>query len=60
MISLARRDGALKDILELCTHTPSKRHTIDLYTEFEWEDLCAEVAKLRFEPPVVMGACRWP
>ncbi len=57
MISLARRDGARKDLLERCTHTP-KRDTIDLYTEFDWASLCAEVAKLRIyvterapEPP---------
>ncbi|ADO69839.1 phage integrase-like protein [Stigmatella aurantiaca DW4/3-1] len=33
MISLARTDGARKDILELCTRTPCKSgNTIDLYT----------------------------
>ncbi|MBM4185591.1 MAG: hypothetical protein FJ207_15455, partial [Gemmatimonadetes bacterium] len=47
MISLARRDGARRDLLEICTHTPSSSHAIDLYTEFEWKDLCGEVAKLR-------------
>jgi len=46
MISLARTDGARKDILELCTHNPGKGSTIDLYTTFPWESLCAEVAKL--------------
>ncbi|WP_158502082.1 hypothetical protein [Vitiosangium sp. GDMCC 1.1324] len=47
-ISLARTDGARKDILELCTHTPRKSgNTIDLYTTFRWEALCAEVAKLK-------------
>jgi len=44
-ITLARTDGARRDILELCTHTPERR-TIDLYTSFPWESLCAEVAKL--------------
>ncbi|HEX5746046.1 MAG TPA: hypothetical protein VFZ09_07370 [Archangium sp.] len=48
MISLARTDGARKDILELCTHTPRKSgNTIDLYTTFPGEALCAEVAKLQ-------------
>ncbi len=48
MISLARSDGARKDLLEVCTHTPKGGRTaIDLYTTFEWPALCAEVAKLR-------------
>ncbi|WPB74143.1 hypothetical protein KYC5002_34565 [Archangium violaceum] len=35
MISLARTDGARKDILKLCTHTRRKSgNTIDLYTTF--------------------------
>lgn len=37
MISLARTEGARKDILELCTHTPRKGSAIDLYTTFPWE-----------------------
>src|SRR6185312_6202167 len=50
MISLTRTDGARKEILELCTHTPRKRgNTIDLYTSFPWEALCAEVAKLHIQ-----------
>jgi hypothetical protein len=50
MISLARTDGAWKDILELCTHTPRKSASaIDLYTMFPWEALCAEVAKLKVQ-----------
>jgi hypothetical protein len=49
-ISLARTDGARKDILELCTHTPRKSgNTIDLYTTFPWEALCAEVVKLKVQ-----------
>jgi hypothetical protein len=47
MISLARTDGARKDILELCTHRPKKGSAIDLYTTFPWEALCAEVEKLK-------------
>ena len=36
MISLARTDGARKDILKRCTHTPHKSsNTIDLYTTFQ-------------------------
>ncbi len=52
MISLARTDGARKDILELCTHTPKKGSTIDLYTTFPWPALCEEVAKLRVQRKV--------
>jgi hypothetical protein len=48
MISLARTDGARKDLLELCTHNPGKgQSTIDVYTSFSWEALCGEVAKLK-------------
>ena len=48
MISLARSDGARKDLLEVCTHTPGRGQTaIDVYTTFEWEALCKEVWKLR-------------
>ena len=47
MISLARGDGARADILEICTHNPGKSgRTIDLYTSFTWESLCAEIQKL--------------
>ena len=50
LISLARRDGARRDLLQVCTHNPGKgQGTIDLYTSYEWPDLCAEVAKLRVE-----------
>ena len=49
MISLARTDGARKDILELCTHTPRKGSAMDLYTTFPWESLCEEVSKLRVQ-----------
>jgi hypothetical protein len=52
MISLTRTDGARKDLLELCTHTPRKQSTIDVYTEFPWESLCGEVAKLKIHREV--------
>ena len=55
MISLARTDGARKDILELCTHTPRKSgNTIDLYTTFPWEALCVQFFGIRF------GLCARP
>lgn len=54
MISLSRTDGARKDLLELCTHTPHKGSTIDIYTEFPWEALCAEVAKLKLTRPIIV------
>jgi len=46
-ISLARTDGARKDILELVTHTPGRSQAIDVYTSFPWEALCEEVLKLK-------------
>jgi len=45
-ITLARVDGARKDLLEVCTHGP-RREIVDVYTSFPWPALCAEVAKLR-------------
>jgi integrase len=45
-ISLARADGARKDVLEHVTHG-RPGGIIDLYTELPWPLLCEEVAKLR-------------
>ncbi len=44
-ISLARDDGADKDILRRGTHQPPK-DVMELYTTVEWRKLCEEVAKL--------------
>lgn len=49
-ISLARGDGALKEILRWGTHAPD-RDVMSLYTSIEWEKLCAEVAKLKVGLP---------
>ncbi len=46
MISLSRDDGARADLLVACTHS-RKGNIVDLYTEFSWGALCAEVSKLR-------------
>ncbi len=45
-ISLAREDGADKDVLRRGTHAPP-REVMELYTSVEWERLCVEVAKLK-------------
>jgi integrase len=45
-ISLARADGARKDVLERVTHGP-RGNIMDQYTELPWSLLCEEVAKLR-------------
>jgi integrase len=45
-ISLARADGARKDVLEHVTHG-RPGGIIDLYTELPWPLLCEEVGKLR-------------
>jgi len=47
-ISLARADGARKDVLEHITHG-RPGGIMDLYTELPWALLCEEVAKLRVE-----------
>src|SRR5262249_38068940 len=41
-ISLARSDGARKDILRWSTHAP-ERDQIDFYTTFAWATLCEPV-----------------
>ena len=55
MISLSRDDGARADLLVACTHS-RRGNIVDLYTEFSWGALCAEIAKLeitREQPQVV-------
>src|SRR5258708_1719425 len=47
-ISLARSDGARKDVLEWVTHGP-RGNIVDLYTTLPWELLCEEVSKLRID-----------
>jgi integrase len=47
-ISLARSDGARSDILRRATHKPPPE-VIEGYTSFEWEVVCAEVAKLKIQ-----------
>lgn len=45
-ITLARVDGAPRDVLQHITHAP-KRGIIDLYTTLPWPTLCAAVSCLR-------------
>jgi integrase len=57
LVSLARTDGARADLLERCTHNPTKKErSIDVYSTFEWAPLCAEVAKLRIGPELLATA----
>jgi len=49
-ISLAREDGADKDMLRRGTHQPPK-DVMELYTTVEWKKLCEEVGKLRVTLP---------
>ena len=46
-VTLARADGARKDVLETVTHGGRGSDTIDLYTSLPWASVCEEVAKLR-------------
>ncbi len=48
MISLARADGASKDILETVTHG-ARGDVMDSYTTLPWAIVCVEVAKLRVQ-----------
>lgn len=47
-ISLARRDGARKDVFERISHN-SKGDIVDGYTLFDWAPLCEAMGALRFE-----------
>src|SRR5579883_1793932 len=47
-ISLAREDGARKDILEIITHG-DHGDIVNLYTTLSWATLCEEIAKLKIE-----------
>ena len=47
-ITLARVDGARKDLLEIITHS-QRGNIIDIYTSMPWASLCEEVAKLKIE-----------
>lgn len=67
--SLARGDGAQKDLIDWVTHGPSSS-IVDVYTSMPWASLCAEVAKLKLElregkllqlpRAVTSGACDSP
>lgn len=48
LVSLARRDGARKDIFEWITHGP-RGDIVDMYTTLPWELLCEEMLKLKIE-----------
>ena len=48
-ITLARADGARKDLLRLVTHGP-EGDIIDIYSEMPWAPLCKEIAKLQLGP----------
>lgn len=49
-ISLARADGAPKDVLRCVTHSGAG-DIVDSYTSFDWPTLCAAVAKLNLGRP---------
>ncbi len=49
-ISLARADGARKDVLEQVTHG-RRGDIMNVYTELPWETLCEAVAQLRIQMP---------
>ena len=49
-ITVARRNGADKEAVELVTHNP-KGTIVDRYTTREWAELCAAVACVSYDPP---------
>lgn len=56
-VTLARADGARRDVLEAVTHGP-RGNIVDVYTSWPWDVLCTEVAKLRIS--VTFGFPRQP
>ncbi len=47
-VSLARSDGARKDVLERVTHN-ARGEIVDAYTSFEWAALCEAVSALQVD-----------
>jgi len=47
-ISLCRRGGAPKDVLERITHN-SKGDIVDQYTHFDWDPLCSAVLSMKLD-----------
>jgi hypothetical protein len=54
-ISLFRNAGASRDIPSWGTHGRPRNRTIDGYTTFDWETICAEIAKLDLENSPTAG-----
>jgi integrase len=48
-ITLAREDGAEKDVLHLCTHGASGTDVMELYTSFGWAKLCRQVSCVKIQ-----------
>ncbi len=48
-VTLARRDGARKDVVERITHNASAE-IVDVYTHFEWDPLCEAVSCFMSKP----------
>ncbi|AKF06040.1 Phage integrase [Sandaracinus amylolyticus] len=52
LITIARTDGAVVDVLERITHN-SAGEQIDGYTYFGWETLCAAISCVRLAPATI-------
>jgi hypothetical protein len=48
-ITLAREDGAERDVPRLCTRGAPGQDVMELYTLFGWAKLCAQVQPLRID-----------
>lgn len=49
LITIAREDGAERDILRLCTHGAPGSDVMELYTSFGWAKLCAQIAPIKIQ-----------
>lgn len=54
-ISLVRSSGKSKDIVRSITHRGTKDKVLDAYTTWEWEALCIELARVKWDLPSPPG-----
>ena len=47
LITLARSEGAIDSLLRWITHGPRPSEILDVYSTPPWEDLCAQMSKLK-------------
>ncbi len=54
-ISLVRSSAKSKDIVRAVTHRSTKDRVLDAYTTWEWEALCGELSRVKWNLPLPPG-----